>query len=261
MSKGEIYIVSTGTGNIQQLTGNAVECLNKADLIVGYSKYIKDIESLIEGKEIYSTGMTHEVDRCKYAVQETLKSKKVALISNGDANVYGMAGLVLEIIDANNLWDKLEVVIEPGITSILTAAAKAGAPIMHDFAVISLSNLLTPIELIYKRLNNALEADFVLGLYNPLSHSRKEPYAKFLEVLKQHRKEDTPVVIAQNLGRDNETIYIKTVKDLLEFKDDMKMINMSTILIIGSSATKLVNSGKNVITKRGYQQNYDYQLQ
>ena len=142
MSKGEIYIISTGTGNVQQLTGNACELLGKADLIVGYTKYIKDIESLIKDKEVYSTGMTHEVDRCKYAVEQALTSKKVALISNGDANVYGMAGLVLEIIEANNLWDKLEVIIEPGITSILTAAAKAGAPIMHDFAVVSLSNLL-----------------------------------------------------------------------------------------------------------------------
>ncbi|HBH18867.1 MAG TPA: precorrin-3B C(17)-methyltransferase, partial [Cyanobacteria bacterium UBA9579] len=232
-----------------------------ADLIVGYTKYIKDIESLIKDKEVYSTGMTHEVDRCKYAVGQALTSKKVALISNGDANVYGMAGLVLEIIEANNLWDKLEVIIEPGITSILTAAAKAGAPIMHDFAVISLSNLLTPMELIEKRLQNALSADFVLGLYNPLSHSRKEPYFKFLEILQQHRNGDTPVVIAQNLGRDNEAIHIKTVKDLLELKDDMTMINMSTILIIGSSATRLANSGKKVITRRGYQQNYDYQLQ
>ena len=178
MSKGEIYIISTGSGNIQQITGNAMEFLKKADLIVGYSKYIKDIASAIEGKEVYSTGMTHEVDRCKYAIKQALTSKKVALISNGDANIYGMAGLVLEIIEANNLWDKLEIVIEPGITSLLTAAAKAGAPIMQDFAVVSLSNLLTSLDLIEKRLKNALEADFVLGLYNPLSHSRKEPFLK-----------------------------------------------------------------------------------
>ena len=260
MSKGEIYIISTGSGNIQQITGNAMEFLKKADLIVGYSKYIKDIASAIEGKEVYSTGMTHEVDRCKYAIKQALTSKKVALISNGDANIYGMAGLVLEIIEANNLWDKLEIVIEPGITSLLTAAAKAGAPIMQDFAVVSLSNLLTSLDLIEKRLKNALEADFVLGLYNPLSHSRKEPFLKFLEILKDRRKEETPVVIAQNLGRENEKIYIKTVKDLLDFEGDGKLINMSTILIIGNSSTKLVNSGKNVITCRGYQQNYDYIL-
>lgn len=260
MTKGEIYIVSTGMGTVQHLTHNALEALKNADLIVGYNKYIKDIAPIIEGKEIYQTGMTHEVERCKYAIKQALDSKKVALISNGDANIYGMAGLVLEIIEENNLWDKLEVVIEPGITTLLAAAAKSGAPIMTDFAVISLSNLLTPMELIELRLKNALEANFILGLYNPLSHSRKEPYQKFLALLKEYRKAETPVILAQNLGRSNEKIMIKSVEELLNLGEDLDVVNMSTMLIVGNSSTKLINSGKNVLTQRGYQQNYDYKL-
>lgn len=260
MSKGAIYILSTGTGDPGQLTQNVVNYLQSSDLIVSYTKYIKDIESVIRGKELYTTGMTHEVERCKYAVEQALTSKKVALISNGDANVYGMAGLVVEIIEENNLWNKLEVVIEPGITSFLAAAAKAGGPVMNDFAIISLSNLLTPEEKIQKRLEAAFEADFVVGIYNPLSHSRKEPYFMFLDLLKKYRNEETPVVIGQDLGRKDEIIRIKSVKDLLEAKDDMELVNMSTVLIIGNSNTKFVNSGRNVVTKRGYQQNYEYKI-
>ena len=260
MSKGAIYILSTGTGDPGQLTRNVVDYLQKADLIVSYTKYLKDIESVVKGKEVYSTGMTHEVERCKYAIEQALQSKKVALISNGDANVYGMAGLVLEIIEENNLWDKLEVIIEPGITSFLAAAAKAGGAVMNDFAIISLSNLLTPDDKIEKRLHAAFEADFVVGIYNPLSHSRKEPYFMFLDTLKKHKKAEIPVVIAQNIGRKEEQIWVKTVGDLLELKDNMDMINMSTVLIIGNSNTKTVNCGKNVVTKRGYQQNYEYEI-
>lgn len=259
MTKGEIYILSTGTGDPGQLTQNVVKYLQSSDLIVSYTKYIKDIETVIPGKEVYSTGMTHEVERCKFAVEQALTGKKIALISNGDANVYGMAGLALEIIEENNLWDKLEVVVEPGITSFLAAASKVGGAVMNDFAIISLSNLLTPEEKIEKRIKAAFSADFVVGIYNPLSHSRKEPYLMFLENLKSLPLE-TPVVIAQNVGRDNEKFYIKTVKDLLELKDDMDMINMSTVLIIGNSNTCIMNSGKNVVTKRGYQQSYDYKI-
>lgn len=260
MQKGEIYIVSTGMGNIEYITPNALEALKKADLIVGYNKYIKDIAPIIQGKEVYSTGMTHEVDRCKYAVKEAVFGKKIALISNGDANVYGMAGLVLEIIEANNLWDSLEIEITPGITSMLAAASKSGAPVMSDFAVISLSTLLTRIELIELRLKNTLEADFVIGLYNPLSHTRKEPYQKFLNLLKKYRKGEIPVVLAQNLGREAEKIMLKTVAELLEIQANLDIINMSTILIIGNSTTKFVNSEKYILTQRGYQQNYDYNL-
>lgn len=260
MSKGEIYIISTGCGNPSYLTQNASELLKKSNLIIGYNKYIKDIKEVIQGKEVFSTGMTHEVDRCKYAIKEALAFKKVGLISNGDANVYGMAGLVLEIIEDNNLWDKLDIFIEPGITSFLAAASKAGAPVMNDFAIVSLSNLLTPIEKIKKRIQNALEADFVLGLYNPLSHSRTEPYLMFLENLKKYCDKSVPVVIAQNLGRENEKIIISSASELIKESVNIELINMSTVLIIGNSNTTYVNSGKNVVTRRGYQKNYDYSL-
>lgn len=261
MRKGEIYIVSTGIGEKDHLTYNALALLQKADLIVGYQKYIDDIKPLIEKKIIYSTGMTQEVDRCKYAIQKALDKTKVALISNGDVNVYGMAGLILEIIDSNKLWDKLDIVIEPGITTLLAAAAKTGAPIMNDFAVISLSNLLTPLELIQKRISKALESDFVIGIYNPLSKTRQEPYITFLEMLKKYSSPSIPVIIAQNLGRKSEQIAIKTVADLINSGVDTEMINMSSILIIGNSTTKIVNDGNYVITSRGYQQVYEYSLE
>jgi precorrin-3B C17-methyltransferase len=260
MKKGEIYIVSTGVGEKEHMTFNALTMLQKADIIVGYKKYIEDIKPLIEGKLSYSSGMTQEVDRCKYAIEKALEKNKVALISNGDVNVYGMAGLVLEIIDANKLWDKLEIVIEPGITTFLAAAAKVGAPVMNDFAVISLSNLLTPVELIQKRLKNALEADFVLGIYNPLSKTRKEPYIMFLELLQKTINSQIPVTIAQNLGREDEKIIICTVAKLINAGDDMEMVNMSSVLIIGNSTSRIVNNGKSIITRRGYQQVYEYSL-
>ena len=259
MQKGEIYIISTGAGP-GYITPNAFAALEKADLIAGYTKYLKDIASLIENKETYSTGMTQEAERCKYAVKQALTGKKVALISNGDVNVYGIAGLLLEIVEENNLWDALDITIEPGITSILAAAAKTGAPVVSDFAVISLSTLLTPLDLIELRLKNALEADFVVGIYNPLSHTRNQPYLKFLENLKKYRKETAPVVIAQNIGRETEKIYIKTVKEMLEIGDNLDMVNMSTILIVGNSTTKTINSGKKLVTQRGYQKNYDYKI-
>jgi precorrin-3B C17-methyltransferase len=260
MKKGEIYVVSTGMGNTGSLTGNALELLNKADMVVGYTKYISNISGLIQGKEIYATGMTHEVERCKYAIKQALEFKKVALISNGDVNVYGMAGLVLEIMEENNLWDSLDFVIEPGITSFLAAASKAGAPVMTDFAIISLSNLLTPIELIEKRIKNAMEADFVIGLYNPLSHSRQEPYEMFLKILEELKNPENPIITARDLGRKNELIKLITVKDLIEININIDKINMSTVLIIGNSSTKFINKGKNIVTQRGYQKNYEYKF-
>ncbi|MFH0926107.1 MAG: precorrin-3B C(17)-methyltransferase [bacterium] len=268
MKKGELYIISSGVGQGGYLTSNTLRLLEKSELIVGYKKYIQDIQPLIKNKlsanydtEVYSTGMTQEVDRCKYAIKQALNKKRVAIISNGDANIYGMAGLVLEIIETNNLWEDIEVFIEPGLTTLLVAAAKVGAPIMSDFAVVSLSDLLTPLEIIELRLKNALTADFVLSIYNPLSKTRKKPYLRFLEILKDHSKPKTPVIIAQNLGRDNEKIWLKTVEELIDIKDDLEIVNMSTILIIGNSTSMFVNSGNKIITKRGYQLVYDYNLQ
>lgn len=260
MKKGQIYIISTGTGNGEQLTLNALNLLKRSELIVGYSKYIDDIKNIIANKKTYSTGMTKEVDRCKYAINQALQGITTTLISNGDANVYGMAGLVLEIIDQNQLWNKIDIFIEPGVSSIFAAAAKAGAPIMSDFAVISLSNLLTPLEKIKLRLEYAFKGDFVAGIYNPLSHSRKEPYEEFLKLLKAYADKNTPVVIAKDIGRPNEKIIIKNVSYLLETGIDLDIINMSTIIIIGNSSTKIVNDDNYVITQRGYQQNYDYKL-
>lgn len=260
MSKGHIHIVSTGVGGVAQMTQSAVIAIEKSDLIVGYTKYINDISSIIKDKEVYSTGMTQEVERCKYVVEQALNGRKVALISNGDANVYGMSGLLLEIVEENKLWDKIDIAIEPGISSVFGAASKAGAPIMTDLAIVSLSNLLTPIELIEHRLKNSLEAEFVLGIYNPLSFTRKEPYEIFLRLIENFRKPETPVIIAQNLGREDEKITVTSVGFLLEIRDNIDEINMSTILIVGNSSTRVVNEGKYVVTQRGYQKNYDYKL-
>lgn len=260
MQKGEVYIVSTGMGNLGQLTPNALDVLKSVDLVVGYKKYIEELAEIIEVKDSFSNAMTQEVDRCKLAVKEALIPKKVAVVSNGDANVFGMAGLVLEIINENDLWDKLEVSVEPGISTMFATAAKAGAPIMNDFAVVSLSNRLTPLEQIEIRLRLALEADFVLGIYNPLSKTRKEPFHKFIETLSITRKDDTPIVIAKNVGRDIEDINITTVGELLRVENYDDVIDMSTFLLVGNSQTKIAKSGKHIITPRGYEKNYDYNL-
>jgi len=224
---------------------HCIAVLRNCDLVVGYKRYVELVKPFIGESDIISSGMSQEVERCAQAIAEAKKGKNVALISSGDPGVYGMAGLALEIINKKRLWDKFEVEIVPGIPVIHTAAARLGAPLMNDYAVISLSDLLTPWETIVKRLTHAAQADFVICLYNPKSRSRTRQIKKAQSILLRYRKKDTPVGLARNVGRKGETITITTLDRMLRYK-----IDMVTIIIIGNRVTS-VKSGR-MITPRGY---------
>lgn len=252
---GSVDVVSTGPGGTRELTPEALAAIQGADILVGYDKYMEEISGLIGGREVFVSGMTQEIQRINQALDHAVEGKRVALISNGDAGVYGMASLLFELAAERNLTEKLNLRVVPGVTSLLTLAARAGAPLSQDFAVISLSDRLTPIEVIGKRIEGALMADFVLGIYNPLSRTRTRPYEIFLETLGRHRPETTPVVLGKDLDRPDERVEVVTVGKLVA-GDIPFAINMSTILLVGNLSTR-VGPGGFVLTPRGYLDKYE----
>ncbi|RLC36049.1 MAG: precorrin-3B C(17)-methyltransferase [Candidatus Nealsonbacteria bacterium] len=245
---GRITIVGIGPGSIEYMSLKAYDTIKKANIIVGYKSYIKMIEELVDGKELISTGMTGEVARAQRAIDEALNGKEVVVISSGDPGVYGMAGLVLELLGSNKI--KIDVEIIPGITAANAIASSLGAPLMNDFVVISLSNLLTPGELIVKRLKYAASGDFVIIIYNPKSSKRIEQIVKAREIFLKYRNSKTPVGIVRNCKRLREEIIITNLDEMLDYK-----IDMLTTIIIGNSETYV--NGKFMITPRGYQNKYD----
>jgi precorrin-3B C17-methyltransferase len=246
VNRGRIFVVGIGPGSYDYLTAQAVKALEESDMIIGYHLYIKQVADIIEGKEIISSAMGKEVDRCRRAVAEAAKGKKVALISGGDPGIYGMAGLLLQVAQEEDSPPEVEIV--PGVTAAGAAAALLGAPLMHDFAVISLSDLLTPWETIEKRLHAAAEADFIVVLYNPRSHGRTDLLAKAREIILKHRRGETAVGMVRGAGRDGEKKW-KTTLD--ELTCCMNEADMATLVIIGNSRTYW-NDGK-MITPRGYE--------
>ncbi len=198
----------------------------------------------MDNKEIISSGMTEEIKRAEYAIENAKSGKKVCIISSGDPGIYGMAGLVLELLKKNELKRKIEII--PGIIAATASAALLGAPLMHDFAVISLSDLLTDLELIKRRVELAAKADFLIVLYNPKSRKRIIPLKKAYNILLKHKSPDTPVGIVRNAYRDNQEIAVTTLKNMLSFKK----IDMATTIIIGNSKTYIKD--KYMITPRGY---------
>jgi len=222
------------------------EALAGAEVIVGYITYIDLIRDFIGEREVISTGMTREIERCRKAVEVASAGRRVAVVSSGDPGVYGMAGLVLEIMEAQGLLGVIPVEIIPGITSANASAAKLGAPLMHDFAVISLSDLLTPWETIAKRLEAAARADFVIVLYNPASKKRTWQIEKAQEIFLRHKPPTTPVGIVKNAARAEETVVITDLQSMLAHPVDM----LSTV-IVGNRSTR--QAGDFMITPRGYQ--------
>ncbi|SJZ37184.1 precorrin-3B C17-methyltransferase [Selenihalanaerobacter shriftii] len=214
-------------------------------MVVGYNTYIDLLEDLIdEEQEVISTGMTKEVDRTQLAVEAAQDGKRVAMISSGDAGVYGMAGLVLEMVAENEL--DLSVEIIPGITAANAAASTLGAPLMHDYAVISLSDLLTPWEVIIDRLEKAAAGDFVIALYNPKSKQRTEQIKEARNIFLKHKAPDTPVGIVRSAKRGTEEMMITDLENMLNHE-----INMVTTVIIGNSET--FTFADLMITPRGYE--------
>ena len=222
----------------------AFSLLKEAEVVVGYKTYIKLIESILSPEQkTVSTGMGKELERAKKAINLALEGKKVAVVSSGDPGVYGMAGLVLEL--AVKKEDKLEVEIVPGVTAANAGASLLGAPLMHDYAVISLSDLLTPWEQIKKRLTRAAQADFITVLYNPKSKGRTEQIKKAREIFLKHRSGDTPVGIVRAVSRKGEEVVKTNLEEMLNHKIDM----LSTV-IIGNSTT--YQEEEFMITPRGY---------
>jgi precorrin-3B C17-methyltransferase len=226
------------------VTLEAKQAVEEADVIVGYKTYVKLIESIIKpGSEVFSGVMGKEVERAKEAVAKAREGKVVAVISSGDPGVYGMAGVVLEVADLENA--KVPIKIIPGVTAATAAASRLGAPLVSDFAVISLSDLLTPLNLIEKRLHAAAKANFVIVLYNPQSEGRKKPLEKAYEILLKYRNPETAVGIVRQMGRKGEQTVVTTLKKLLACD-----VDMATTIIVGNSTTRVV--GKRMVTPRGY---------
>ncbi len=230
---------------MEHLTFKAKETLGNCDVVVGYKTYIDLIEGAIPGKEIFSTSMTKEVDRCQKAVELAIQGKNVAVVSSGDAGIYGMAGLVLQLI--SDFKSQIPITVIPGVPAFCAAAGLLGAPLMHDFASISLSDLLTPWETIKKRLEMAAEGDFVIILYNPKSKTRVSQLEKAVGIISSQRKDTTVVGIVKNVTREKEEIKITTLKEMPTHYD---FIDMTTIVIIGNSSTFVADN--RMITPRGY---------
>ncbi|MBC1421663.1 precorrin-3B C(17)-methyltransferase [Listeria seeligeri] len=238
-----IYVIGIGPGDKRLMTGEALQAIEEAEVIVGYVTYIKLIKELIKDKEIVKTGMRREIDRCQEAVDIALTGKNVAVVSSGDAGIYGMAGLVLELAEKSN--PELEVKVVPGITASIGAAAVLGAPIMHDFCHISLSDLMTPWEVIEKRLLHAAMADFVVCFYNPRSKGRANHLANAFQKMMEFKSADTVVGIVKDVGRKEERKIITTMREI-----DYELVDMTTMVIVGNKET-YVKNGK-MITPRGY---------
>lgn len=227
------------------MTPKAVKALNDSDIIVGYNTYIALVRNLIGDKEVVGNGMRQEVDRCQKAVDLAVEGHRVAVISSGDPGVYGMAGLVLELVQKVEKDKRPSCEIIPGLTAANTAAAALGAPLMHDYAVISLSDLMTPWDLIKKRARLAAEGDFVMAIYNPKSRGRATYLDQIRDIVLQFRKPETPVGIVRKAGRFGMTTTVTTLEKLPEADVDMQ----STV-IIGNSNTYVADGI--MITPRGY---------
>lgn len=243
--------VSLGPGDESLLTPAARSAIEAADVVAGYKGYITLVPpELLEGREVVSTGMMGEVERARAAIETARSGKRTVMVCSGDAGIYAMAGLLLEILEAEGLLDEVPFKVVPGVAAFNSAAALLGAPLMHDFASVSLSDLLTPWEVIEKRLRLASEADFVIAIYNPRSKKRSEHLQKALGIINENRQGDTPVGIVGRAYRDGQDVRITTLDSV-----DVESVDMQTVLIIGNSATREV--GGRMLTPRGYHRKYD----
>ena len=244
-----LSVVGIGPGGLNHMTFEANEAIEFSDVVVGYQTYLEFIKPLLVGKEIVSSGMMREVERCREALGLAAFGKQVALVSSGDAGVYGMAGLVLELA-AEEEFKGVEIAVVPGVSAVQAAASVLGAPLMHDFSVISLSDLLTPWEVITRRLRAAGSADFVVALYNPKSKGRVRQIEEARAIMLASRPAETPVGIVRHACRDGEEKVVTTLGEMLNHD-----IDMFSIVIIGNSATFVDDHGR-LVTPRGYGRKY-----
>jgi cobalt-precorrin 5A hydrolase/precorrin-3B C17-methyltransferase len=242
--KGTLSAIGIGSGVIDQMTEKAKSAILASDTVAGYGRYLEQIPSLIGKKKKIATGMTHEAQRCSLALNEAASGKKVSVVCSGDAGIYGMSGLLLELAEQEK-YNGVKIEMIPGITAAVSAASALGAPLMNDFAIISLSDLLTPKKTIINRIKLLAGADMVCAVYNPRSHGRKELLSLFLKTFRKSRGGHTVFGIVKNAGRENEFSICGTLDHFPE-----EIVDMSTVVIIGNSQTVLRN-GK-VYTQRGY---------
>lgn len=254
--------MSLGPGSVDYLAPRAAEVLRRADVIIGYKTYVQLVEEFAQGKEVRATGMRKEMERCRQALDLALEGRRVALVSGGDAGIYGMAGLVFDLCrartipiresgsDEESYLDALPVEVIPGIAAFNAAASLLGAPLMHDFASVSLSDHLTPWEVIEKRLDAAAAADFVIAVYNPRSATRPDVLDRARAVLLRHRPEETPVGVVQKAMRDGQRHWVTTLKELAS-----EEVDMQTVLLVGNSRTYVWNG--RMVTPRGYLDKYE----
>lgn len=241
---GKLYVVGIGPGDLAHMTPAARTAIETAHVVAGYKTYLELVPELLGGKKILSTGMRKEMERCRAALQEAAEGKRVALISSGDAGIYGMAGLVMELAEEQGLDIDIETI--PGVSAVQAAAARLGAPLMHDFAVISLSDLLTSWQSIRTRMEAAAATDFVIALYNPRSKGRTRQICEARDIFLRNRPAETPVGIVRNASRGDETV---TISDLGNFTAEQ--IDMSSLILIGNAGTRIDANGR-MVTPRGY---------
>ncbi len=245
---GKLFVVGTGPGRPDMMTERAREVLSTVDYVVGYRTYVELVKDVISG-EILAYGMREEIDRAMDAVKLAMKGKNVAVVSGGDPGVYGMAGLVLGLLAEEDADVEIEVI--PGVTAACAAGALLGAPLMLDFAVVSLSDHLVPLDEIMRKIEVALEADYVLVVYNPSSSERRSNLKAFLRVLERKVEPERPVGVVWNAYRDGQRLEITDVRGLKELADD---IDMRSTIIVGCSRTRVVEAAgrKWMVTERGY---------
>ncbi len=243
MTKGRLHVVGFGPGGKDDMTFRAARTIEDADIVTGYTTYVNLLRPIFPDKEYKATGMMREVERCRMAIEDAMSGKDVAMVSSGDSGIYGMAGIIYQLAD--EMGADIEIDTVPGITAASSAASILGAPLMHDLVILSLSDLMTPLELIMDRVERAGEGDFITFLYNPKSKTRTEYLGMARDILLKYRSPGTPVGIVRNAGREDQTHKITTLGDL-----DPDDVDMFCIVLIGNSQTYI--SGDRIITPRGY---------
>ena len=238
----KLYVVGIGPGELSQITPAAMAAMEQSDIIAGYTVYVDLVRERFPGKTFLTTAMKQEVDRCRMAIEQAVGGKTVSMVCSGDAGVYGMAGLIYELAQQ---YPPIEIEVIPGITAAMSGAAVLGAPLIHDFAVISLSDRLTALELIWKRVELAAQGDFVICLYNPASRTRKDYLARACRLIGQYRSPETVCGLVRQIGREGQEHRILTLKELENWPADM-----FTTVFIGNSSTKKI--GSFMVTPRGY---------
>ncbi len=251
----KLYIVGIGPGHPDLMTVAAQQAILESEYVIGNTTYLDQIEPLLPGKKVITSSMGEEIARARHALELASGGDTVSIISGGDAGVYGMAGIVLEIAEKEGAGADADTRIQviPGVTAANATASILGSPITGDFASISLSDLLTPWEDIEKRIAGAAASDFVIVLYNPKSRNRNTNFGRCIEIVRRHRSGSVPVGLVKNAYRDGERAVVTTLERVLDYDD---FVDMHTTAIIGNSESRIW--GERIITPRGYHRKYDY---